>query len=105
MGRQAKGVRLIRLDADQKLSSVVAFEEEQQPNDDGSETPSNSNRPTFKLEASENDTVMVMLEANTNDVDMSSDDQEFEDFQVHVAGSDEEFMGDKPLDEDSIIEF
>ena len=28
MGRQAKGVRLIRLDAGQKLSSVVAFEEE-----------------------------------------------------------------------------
>lgn len=28
MGRQAKGVRLIRLDKDQKLSSVVAFQEE-----------------------------------------------------------------------------
>ena len=27
LGRQAKGVRLIRLDADQKLDSVVAFEE------------------------------------------------------------------------------
>ena len=26
MGRQAKGVRLIRLDADQKLHNVVAFE-------------------------------------------------------------------------------
>ena len=26
MGRQAQGVRLIRLDADQELSSVVAFE-------------------------------------------------------------------------------
>lgn len=29
MGRQAKGVRLIKLDKDQKLSSVVAFEEDQ----------------------------------------------------------------------------
>lgn len=28
MGRQAKGVRLIRLDQDQELSSIVAFEEE-----------------------------------------------------------------------------
>jgi DNA gyrase/topoisomerase IV subunit A len=27
MGRQARGVRLIRLDVDQKLSSVVAFED------------------------------------------------------------------------------
>ncbi|MDR3551165.1 MAG: DNA gyrase subunit A [Candidatus Babeliales bacterium] len=104
MGRQAKGVRLIRLDADQKLSSVVAFEEEQQPNDDGSENPGTSNRPTFKLDASENDTVMVMLGSN-DAIDASADDQEFEDFQVHVAGSDQEFMGDKPFDEDSIIEF
>ncbi len=29
MGRQAKGVRLIRLDKDQKLASLVAFEEEE----------------------------------------------------------------------------
>lgn len=105
MGRQAKGVRLIRLDADQKLSSVVAFEEEQQASDDGSEnSSSSSNRPTFKLDGSENEPVM-MMSPNTNEIDASSDDQEFEDFQVHVAGSDEEFMGDKPFDEDSIIEF
>ncbi|MEX0671899.1 MAG: DNA gyrase subunit A [Candidatus Babeliales bacterium] len=35
MGRQAKGVRLIRLDQDQRLSSVVAFEE-MESDDEGS---------------------------------------------------------------------
>lgn len=37
MGRQAKGVRLIRLDSDQLLTRIVAFEE------DGDETPDNEN--------------------------------------------------------------
>jgi DNA gyrase subunit A len=36
MGRQAKGVRLIRLDADQKLASVFAFEEEEHGDADSS---------------------------------------------------------------------
>jgi DNA gyrase subunit A len=36
MGRQAKGVRLIRLDADQQLASIVAFEEEENNNQEGS---------------------------------------------------------------------
>lgn len=36
MGRQAKGVRLIRLDTDQKLSSVVAFQEEDENSSDSS---------------------------------------------------------------------
>ena len=31
MGRQAKGVRLIRLDPGQKLATIVAFEEEETP--------------------------------------------------------------------------
>jgi len=41
MGRQAKGVRLIRLDADQELVSVVAFEEEEKEGPlEGSDKPS-----------------------------------------------------------------
>ena len=36
MGRQAKGVRLIRLDDGQKLVSVVAFEEEEHDEQNGS---------------------------------------------------------------------
>ncbi len=41
MGRQAKGVRLIRLDADQRLAAIVSFEEEannHETSDDGSDT-------------------------------------------------------------------
>ena len=47
MGRQAKGVRLIRLDEGQKLSSVVAFEEDETLNQAGGQgnTPS-GNEPT-----------------------------------------------------------
>jgi DNA gyrase subunit A len=35
MGRQAKGVRLIKLDEEQRLSAVVSFEEENHDNDEG----------------------------------------------------------------------
>lgn len=40
MGRQAKGVRLIKLDEGQRLSSIVAFEEEGQAEGSGSSTGS-----------------------------------------------------------------
>lgn len=40
MGRQAQGVRLIKLDEGQKLSTIVAFEEEE--GDSGSSAPSNN---------------------------------------------------------------
>jgi len=53
MGRQAMGVRLIRLDKDQKLATIVAFEEE--GNDDTEEGGSNGKsgatiKPGMKLE-------------------------------------------------------
>ncbi|BDC34662.1 DNA gyrase subunit A [Candidatus Dependentiae bacterium Noda2021] len=45
MGRQAQGVRLIRLDEGQKLSSIVAFEEE----DGGSDVSSSSNNSSESI--------------------------------------------------------
>lgn len=47
MGRQARGVRLIRLDQDQKLVSVVAFEE-QEGIDDGNDQMGESDNETNK---------------------------------------------------------
>lgn len=47
MGRQAKGVRLIKLDDDQILSAVVAFEEENNGNHD-SESSEEAIKPTVK---------------------------------------------------------
>ena len=43
MGRQARGVRLIRLDKDQKLISVVAFEEQDGGDTTDQEDESNNN--------------------------------------------------------------
>lgn len=51
LGRQAKGVRLIRLDDGQKLASVVAFEEEN-GNDEGNEPTSGSTPAKQKLDGS-----------------------------------------------------
>jgi DNA gyrase subunit A len=39
MGRQARGVRLIRLDKDQTLSTIVAFEENNTPEEESDGTP------------------------------------------------------------------
>jgi len=46
MGRQAKGVRLIRLDEGQKLSSVVAFEEDNIAGSGASGNSGNNNTPS-----------------------------------------------------------
>jgi DNA gyrase subunit A len=48
MGRQAKGVRLIRLDAGQKLSSIVAFEEDETNGTGAGNTGSGDNTQTPK---------------------------------------------------------
>ena len=53
MGRQAKGVRLIRLDADQKLSSVVAFEEEHSEQMPDESSPQSSSEKTRKADGVE----------------------------------------------------
>jgi hypothetical protein len=37
MGRQAKGVRLVRLDSDQRLSTIASFEEALELDGDGAE--------------------------------------------------------------------
>jgi len=42
MGRQAKGVRLIRLEPDQRVRNVVAFEEDGKNNDDTTDSGSNA---------------------------------------------------------------
>lgn len=65
MGRQAKGVRLIKLDAGQKLSSVVAFEEsddngKQGPSDGGSDAPI---APSQKVEVTESVTDILEVAA------------------------------------------
>jgi DNA gyrase subunit A len=77
MGRQAKGVRLIRLDENQKLASVVAFEEEEVSEDQLNKggTP----RVVARMEGEEGSGAVFM--------DAQDD---FQAFQEHVAYSDPE---------------
>jgi DNA gyrase subunit A len=51
MGRQAKGVRLIRLDADQRLANVVAFHEEHTNHDDEGDSGNNEENSSKEKEA------------------------------------------------------
>jgi len=52
LGRQAKGVRLIRLDEGQELSSAVSFEGDSQDDDtgDNQSNDSSSNKPTRSMQ-------------------------------------------------------
>ena len=76
MGRQAKGVRLIRLDSKQILASVVAFEENH-TNDD--ETPEDSPTPTVTKPAVKADTTDTPLGIFDVDFSDESDPSSFED--------------------------
>lgn len=61
MGRQAKGVRLIRLDEGQKLSSVVAFEESEIESGSNGSNGGDSVLPSQKVPVSESITDILEL--------------------------------------------
>lgn len=105
MGRQAKGVRLIRLDEGQKLSAVVAFEEEGN-GENGGEQGSVGIKPAVKLDGVEDDQAVFMSAAD------DSGDDDFAVFQSHVARNDDadfepelEAPGRSSDDEDPLAEF
>lgn len=83
MGRQAKGVRLIRLNDDQTLSAVVSFEEA--PHEEG-ENPapkkdSNNNNSSMKFDAYEHEAVGFVFneeeDQDTQTADLSPDRIDF----------------------------
>ncbi|MCX5922173.1 MAG: DNA gyrase subunit A [Candidatus Dependentiae bacterium] len=99
MGRQAKGVRLIRLDEGQKLSSVVAFEEE--AHEEGGSDVSGGIKPALRLDGQSTDAMMMSAAYGEDD---------FAVFQEHVAQvDDEEDFGSEPIgdpsSDDEILEF
>ena len=69
MGRQAKGVRLIKLDKGQLLSSVVAFREHEESDDESSGTPPPKKTATVKLDGLDgmptDDTVQIRAAQQT----------------------------------------
>lgn len=77
MGRQAKGVRLIKLDGDQKLASVVAFEESD--SDDGQKNNISSDNnmggivPSHKLEVAQKVTDILDLASGQDETEVSQE--------------------------------
>lgn len=88
MGRQANGVRLIRLDQDQTLSSVVAFEEEHESstgNGGGHEAGTMNLAPQEGRPVTKDDLLFLQeddlfegftLESDDTDLDQSDDDSD-----------------------------
>lgn len=106
MGRQAKGVRLIRLDEGQTLASVFAFEEEQ--SEDGSDSSSSGKiKLAVRADGHEGQEPMMLMDAaDSGDMDDLGDDAEFADFQDHVTNGDADLeIVSKAADEDTVIEF
>ncbi len=95
MGRQAKGVRLIRLDSGRRLASIVAFEEEGQADqDDNDENTSGSETVTTspKVKADFDAEVAPMSLDGHDDAEFI-DAQQFED--------DDFVLGQDPSDDDA----
>lgn len=87
MGRQAKGVRLIKLDKDQILSTVVSFEEDTSNSSIEDESPKQntveSSKPEVSVSSYEEEVPMFDFEIGkdsqmTLDIDGSSDEDELD---------------------------
>lgn len=76
MGRQAKGVRLIRLDKGQKLSSVVAFQEDthDEPQDSGSDDSSQTEAPKKAAVKADGHEVQVDVTYQMTSVEFETDE-------------------------------
>ncbi len=77
MGRQANGVRLIRLDEGQLLSAVVAFEEQEETSGGGSllpETPSMSFAPVEGRAVEKEDVLFLQEDEQFESFDLDEDD-------------------------------
>lgn len=99
MGRQAKGVRLIKLDQGQKLARVSAFEEEQA--EEGGDSSSGNKRGALRADGTYEGEGMVLMDAQEG----SMDDAEFAVFQEHVAQNDTELEAPSKAAEDEVVEF
>ena len=105
MGRQAKGVRLIRLDKDQKLASLVAFEEEtEEEQTDGGGQGKAEKKAHMKFDDPSSH-VMKIFEEVSND--SSKQSNEFETMSMHLSSQDNADieLPDTSDDDNSFIQF
>ncbi|KKP35545.1 MAG: gyrase subunit A protein [candidate division TM6 bacterium GW2011_GWF2_32_72] len=100
MGRQAKGVRLIRLDSDRHLVNVVAFEEdgiEESDNNSGQENQDQAPKKTAKIKADDSDSddsenqTLQFMETDVSDLDFASIEYE-DDFEASDETPDDILM-------------
>jgi len=85
MGRQAKGVRLIRLDEGQKLSTVVSFEEDEDNDESGDPTPSDESKSSKKSPSKQDESTETVSAQQTDAVQSET----------------EEKAADKPVDDEN----
>ena len=85
MGRQAKGVRLIKLDAGQKLSSVVAFEEQADNNNDNTHNDNGTVRPSQKAAVEQSVTDILDMQVPSESTGSTDEQSVFEPAQA-IAG-------------------
>ena len=86
MGRQAKGVRLIRLEEDQRLAAVVAFEEsDDAPEGDGDATPNAPETTHATLPASSSP--MLQEEDEEDDEELFDEDNADQDEEVRKGSA------------------
>ncbi len=109
MGRQAKGVRLIRLDEGQKLASVVAFEEEEHEGGSGSGNGEGHISGAVKLKTEQSISDILQFD----DVQAAAANDEFEAFTEHLEPEAESLVAKEelqlevlrePQDEGSMLE-
>ena len=96
MGRQAKGVRLIRLDSDQKLHNVVAFE-------GGDDTPAADEESGLVIETR----TLPVAESTEEDADDGDDESDGDESDDEEPEDDIEYEEDDAddSDEDEEIDF
>jgi len=98
MGRQAKGVRLIKLEKDQLLSTMVAFDGS--PHDEQSDNENGSSNAETKMHAQAADAARDGVSDQVMSMHYDADDAE------EIDESDDIVISlDEPEDEDSFVQF
>lgn len=110
MGRQAKGVRLIKLDKDQHLAAIVAFEEEA-PNHEGENNDQSGDAGTqsvtgaVKADALTDNEQDFNEDALQDDIKVVFDEPDYDDDYADEDDADEDEDQDNVSDEDDTMVF
>ncbi len=104
MGRQAKGVRLIRLDTGKKLISVVAFESEDDDNKpDSSDSSDGGSGAPEKADVVEKTEITEVSEAPAKKAAKKTSLKQEGDFEGGLSEDEEEFAEDEFAQEEELV--